>query len=92
MATNTYDGDIIPWANEQALLLRAGQFSRLDIELLADEVDDEVTKKVAVMTSPPPESQAALPSNYFLAEVPPGEVKVEWDSLRGRWPFGQGLD
>ena len=40
MTTNTYDGDIIAWANEQARLLRSGLFSHLDIEHLADEIED----------------------------------------------------
>lgn len=36
----TYDGDVVAWANEQAALLRAGKFDRLDIEHIADEVED----------------------------------------------------
>jgi len=35
-----YDGDVIAWANEQARLLRAGQFSQLDIEHIAEEIED----------------------------------------------------
>lgn len=35
-----YDEDVIAWANEQARLLRAGRFDLLDIEHLADEVED----------------------------------------------------
>jgi hypothetical protein len=35
-----YDGDVVAWANEQAMLLRAGRFSELDIEHIADEVED----------------------------------------------------
>lgn len=41
MATrNGYDDDIIAWAHEQARLLRAGQFAQLDIEHIADEIED----------------------------------------------------
>jgi hypothetical protein len=40
MATASYDTDIIAWANEQARLLRAGRFEALDIEHLADEIED----------------------------------------------------
>lgn len=36
----SYDGDVVAWANEQAALLRAGRFSELDIEHIADEVED----------------------------------------------------
>jgi Domain of unknown function DUF29 len=39
MATK-YDDDVIAWANEQAALLRAGKFTALDIEHIADEVED----------------------------------------------------
>ncbi len=37
---HSYDGDIIAWANEQARLLREGQFSKLDIEHIAEEIED----------------------------------------------------
>lgn len=40
MATSSYNGDIIAWANEQARLLRAGLFSQLDIEHIAEEIED----------------------------------------------------
>jgi hypothetical protein len=40
MATSAYDGDIVAWANEQARLLRAGLFSQLDIEHIAEEIED----------------------------------------------------
>jgi hypothetical protein len=39
MGTN-YDKDVVAWATEQAALLRAGQFSALDIEHLAEEIED----------------------------------------------------
>jgi hypothetical protein len=35
-----YEADIIAWANEQAAFIRAGQFDRLDLEHLADEIED----------------------------------------------------
>jgi Domain of unknown function DUF29 len=35
-----YETDIVAWAEEQAALLRAGKFSALDIEHIADEVED----------------------------------------------------
>lgn len=39
MAT-AYETDVIAWANEQARLLRAGLLSQLDIEHIADEIED----------------------------------------------------
>ena len=38
--TAHYDHDIIAWANEQARLLRTGQLDRLDIEHIAEEIED----------------------------------------------------
>jgi len=37
---NSYDNDVIAWANEQARLLRADCFDALDIEHIADEIED----------------------------------------------------
>ena len=39
-ATTSYDKDVIIWSQEQARLLRAGRFADLDIEHLADEIED----------------------------------------------------
>jgi hypothetical protein len=36
----TYEKDIVAWANEQACLLRSGRFDQLDIEHIADEIED----------------------------------------------------
>lgn len=36
----TYDFDVIAWSQEQARLLRTGQFSLLDIEHIAEEIED----------------------------------------------------
>ena len=52
----TYDQDIVAWAQEQAHLLRMGQFSALDIEHLAEEIEDvgrseqrELASRMAVL-------------------------------------------
>jgi hypothetical protein len=51
-----YDADVILWSQEQARLLRAGRFSQLDIERLADEIEDvgrsekrELANRMAVL-------------------------------------------
>lgn len=36
----TYEGDVVAWANEQAKLIRAGRFELLDIENIAEEIED----------------------------------------------------
>lgn len=35
-----YETDVIAWANEQAAFIRAGRFDMLDLEHLADEIED----------------------------------------------------
>ena len=52
----SYDGDVVAWANEQARRLRAREFHRLDIEHIADEIEDvgkaegrELEKRLAIL-------------------------------------------
>ena len=56
MQKASYDKDVVAWANEQAMLLRDGRFSELDIEHIADEVEDvgkseqrELSSRMAVL-------------------------------------------
>ena len=56
MSATAYDTDIIAWAEEQARLLRAGRFDALDIEHLAEEIEDvgkseqrELANRMAVL-------------------------------------------
>ena len=51
-----YETDVIAWANEQAALLRSGQLSALDIEHIAEEIEDvgkseqrELASRMAVL-------------------------------------------
>jgi hypothetical protein len=57
-AATPYDRDVILWSQEQAKLLRAGKFSELDIEHLADEIEDvgksekrELASRMAVLVA-----------------------------------------
>ena len=57
MAT-IYENDIVAWAKEQAYLLRSGQLSVLDIEHIAEEIEDvgkseqrELASRMAVLLS-----------------------------------------
>jgi hypothetical protein len=36
----TYEQDVVAWASEQARLLRAGRLDLLDIEHIAEEIED----------------------------------------------------
>jgi hypothetical protein len=40
MARTLYEKDVVRWAQEQARLLREGDFAHLDIEHIADEIED----------------------------------------------------
>ena len=53
---SSYDKDVILWSEEQARLLRARRFAELDIEHLADEIEDvgksekrELASRMAVL-------------------------------------------
>ena len=56
-AMNTaYEKDVIAWANEQAAFIRAGNWSALDLEHLAEEIEDvgksekrELSSRMAVL-------------------------------------------
>jgi len=54
----TYENDIVAWAKEQAYLLRSGKLSALDIEHIAEEIEDvgkseqrELASRMAVLLS-----------------------------------------
>lgn len=54
--STTYEKDIVAWAHEQAGLLRSGRLSELDIEHIAEEIDDvgkseqrELANRMAVL-------------------------------------------
>ncbi len=56
MARASYDSDVILWSEEQARLLRARRFAELDLEHLADEIEDvgksekrELASRMAVL-------------------------------------------
>ena len=53
-----YEKDVVAWAMEQAALLRAGNLSALDIEHIAEEIEDvgksekrELARRMAVLLS-----------------------------------------
>lgn len=51
-----YETDVVAWANEQASLIRAGRFDQLDLEHIAEEIEDvgkseqrELASRMAVL-------------------------------------------
>lgn len=56
MMNVSYETDVVAWANEQARLIRSGQFDRLDLEHIAEEIEDvgkseqrELASRMAVL-------------------------------------------
>ena len=56
--TTAYEKDIVAWANEQAGFIRAGRFDLLDLENIAEEIEDvgksekrELASRMAVLLS-----------------------------------------
>ena len=52
----SYETDVLAWANEQARLIRAGRFELLDLEHIAEEIEDvgkseqrELANRMAVL-------------------------------------------
>jgi hypothetical protein len=52
----SYEQDVVAWANEQAALLRAGKLSAIDVEHIAEEIEDvgkseqrELANRMAVL-------------------------------------------
>ncbi len=52
----TYESDVVAWADEQAQLVRAGRFELLDLEHIAEEIEDvgkseqrELASRMAVL-------------------------------------------
>ena len=37
---HAYDEDVLAWSQEQARLIRAGRFDLLDVEHIAEEIED----------------------------------------------------
>lgn len=51
-----YEADVVAWANQQARLIRAGRFDLLDLEHIAEEIEDvgkseqrELARRMAVL-------------------------------------------
>ena len=75
----SYERDVVAWANEQARRLRAGEFHRLDIEHIADEIEDvgkseqqELVNRMGLADRPSPQvAVSAQPSQPQLGKHHP---------------------
>ena len=69
-----YDDDVILWAEEQARLLRSGGFSQLDIEHLADEIEDVGKSEQRELAS----RMSALLAHLLKWQHQPGRRGASW--------------
>lgn len=70
----TYDKDIVAWANEQARLLRARRFDLLDIEHLAEEIEDVGKSEQRELAS----RMATLLAHLLKWKFQPGHQRASW--------------
>lgn len=84
----TYDKDVVAWAQEQAQLLRSGQFADLDIEHITDEIESVGKSEQRELAS----RMAVLLAHLLKWEYQPDRrcsswartIKVQRDSIERR--------
>jgi len=74
-AANSYDTDVMAWANEQARLLRAGRFDALDIEHIADEIEDVGKSEQRALAS----RMAVLLAHLLKWQLQPERRGASWE-------------
>ncbi|MGD0960320.1 MAG: DUF29 domain-containing protein [Methylomonas sp.] len=71
----SYETDVIAWANEQAALIRAGQFDMLDLEHIADEIEDVGKSELRELES----RMAVLLAHLLKWQYQPTHRGVSWE-------------
>lgn len=71
----SYDRDIMAWATEQARLLRAGRFEALDIEHIADEIEDVGKSEQRELAS----RMAVLVAHLLKWQLQPDRRSASWE-------------
>lgn len=74
MGKTYYEQDIVAWANEQAALLRAGKLSAIDIEHIAEEIEDVGRSEQRELAS----RMAVLLSHLLKWQFQPGRQGSSW--------------
>lgn len=74
-STATYDRDVIAWSKQQASLLRAGRFAELDIEHIADEVEDVGKSEQRELET----RMALLLAHLLKWQLQPARRGVSWE-------------
>jgi hypothetical protein len=79
-----YSDDVVAWAREQAAFLRARRFSDLDLEALAEEIDDVGKSEERELAN----QMARLLAHLLKWQFQPGQRSKSWErtvkDARGR--------
>jgi len=70
----SYDKDVVAWAKEQAALLRAGRLSAIDIENIAEEIEDVGRSEQRELAS----RMAVLLAHLLKWQFQPGRHGSSW--------------
>ena len=76
MGSNSYEKDVVLWAQEQAALLRSGKFAKLDIEHIADEIEDVGKTEKRELAS----CMAVLVAHLLKWQTQPDRRSRSWQS------------
>ncbi len=71
-----YDEDVVAWSVEQARLLRAGRFDLLDIEHIADEIEDVGKSEARDLAS----RMAVLLAHWLKWDCQPTHRSRSWEN------------
>ncbi len=69
-----YEQDVVAWAREQAELLRAGKFSAIDVEPIAEEIEDVGKSEQGELSS----RMAVLLAHLLKWQYQPGRRGSSW--------------
>jgi Domain of unknown function DUF29 len=69
-----YEQDVVAWAREQAALLREGKFSAIDVEHIAEEIEDVGKSEQRELSS----RMAALLAHLLKWQYQPGRRGSSW--------------
>jgi Domain of unknown function DUF29 len=72
----SYDQDVVAWSVEQARLLRAGRFDLLDIEHIADEIEDVGKSEARDLAS----RMAVLLAHWLKWKCQPTHRSRSWEN------------
>jgi hypothetical protein len=70
----SYETDVVAWANEQASLIRAGRFDKLDLSHIAEEIEDVGKSEQRELAS----RMAVLLAHILKWKFQPEKRSVSW--------------